>query len=288
MSITTLNIETDGIRGLITKGKTLEWWGSIPLAPGVIRDGTVLDQQALGEAINEMLKDKKTVDRNKIVFSLTGLHFTFRILPIPKSKPAELAATIRRAAKKEMPLPLEELYLSWQQLDTKGDRQDVFVLGVPKEPVDLMKEALKAANIKPYIMDVKALALARVADCREALLLDLEPDNFGITLVVDGVPSIMRTFIPRRGDTLLEDNVRRLAAEVVRTVEFFNRDHVENPLSPSTPVFLTGAMADNEETTRIVQGEIEYPLKSLLLPFVHDSTFPVASYAVNIGLALRG
>ena len=285
--VTTLNIETSSIRALVLNGKSIEWWGSAPLEPGIVRDGSVLEQQSLGQAIYGLLKGLK-ISREKMIVSLTGLHFTFRVLTVPKLKSDELDSAIRRTAQKEMPLPLEELYLTWQLLGFKGGKQDVFVLGVPREPVDLIIKALADVHIKPYIMDLKALALARIASRKEALVLDLEPDNFGITLVAEGSPTIMRTFIPRRGDMILEDNVRRLAGEIVRTVEFYNRDHTENPIAPDLPVFLTGELADNPDTSVIVQDEIEYPITPLLLPFAHDPTFPIASFAVNAGLALRG
>ena len=87
---------------------------------------------------------------------------------------------------------------------------------------------------------------------------------------------------------ILEDNVRRLGGEIVRTMEFYNREHAENPISEDTPVYLTGEMADSPNTSVIIQEEIEYPLKSLLIPFAHDPSFPIASYAVNLGLAMRG
>lgn len=285
--VTTLNIESSSIRGLIRDGKTIEWWGSTPLEPGVVRDGTVLEQQALAQTIEAMFQGAKKTRENVIV-SLTGLHFTFRILNVPKVKSSEVVAAVKRVAQKEMPLPLEELYLTWQTLGMKDNRQEVFVVGVPREPIDLLIGSLKEAKIKPYIMDLKSLALARVAANSNALLLDLEPDNFGITLVAEGVPRIMRTFIPRRGDMILEDNVRRLAGEIVRTVEFYNRDHTENPIGTDLPVFLTGEMADNPDTEKIVQEEIEFPIQGLNIPFNYDPSLPVASFAVNMGLALRG
>ncbi len=286
-SIPTLNIESNNIKGLVLNGKTIQWWGSVPLEHGVVRDGTVLEQKALAEAVNALFKNLKG-KRDKFIVSITGLHFTFRILNIPKTKPKDLVPNIRQAAQTEMPLPLDELYLTWQMLGVKGNRQDIFVVGVPKEPIDLLIAALGQARVKPYVMDLKALALARAVNCRNGLLLDLEPDNFGITVVAEGIPSIMRTFIPKKGEMILEDNVRRLGGEITRTMEFYNREHSENPITSDTPVYLTGEMASSPDTSVIIQEEIEYPVKSLMLPFSYDPTFPLASYAVNIGLALRG
>jgi len=285
--IVTLNIEASSIRGLILNGKTIELWESLPLEPGIVRDGIVLEQETLGHRIDSLF-NRMNAPRDKTIVSLTGLHSTFRILSLPRVKPDQMDAAVRRAARKEMPLPIDELYLSWQPLAIVNNKQDVFVLGVPREAVDVTTQALLHANIKPHIMDLKALALARVSNCGEALLLDLEQENYGITLVANGVPAIMRTFIPKRGDTILEDNIRRLAGETMRTVEFYNRDHSDNPLSPDTPVFLTGEMADNSETAEAIRDAIQYPICPLELPLAYESTMPVPSYAVNIGLALRG
>lgn len=286
-AVTTLNVESGSVKGLVLNNKTVQWWGSIPLEPGVVRDGTVLEQKALAEAVQSLFQGHKG-KRDKVVVSLTGLHFTFRILNIPKTKPSELVPNVRRAAEKEMPLPMEELYFSWQVLSTKGNRQDVFVVGVPREPIDLLIAALGKAKVKPYVLDLKALALARTVNCRNGLILDLEQDNFGITVVAEGLPSIMRTFIPKKGEMILEDNVRRLAGEIVRTMEFYNREHAENPITTDTPVFLTGEMADSPDTSVVIQEEIEYPIKKLMLPFSYDPSFPIAYYAVNLGLAIRG
>ena len=58
-SVATLNIESTNVKGLVLNGKTVEWWGNIPLEPGVIRDGTVLEQRALSDAVNSLLKGHK-------------------------------------------------------------------------------------------------------------------------------------------------------------------------------------------------------------------------------------
>lgn len=286
-SVTTLHIEASSIKGLVLKGRKVVWWDGAPLEPGIVRDGLVLEPRELGRAIDALFTAGQ-VPRDKVILSLNGLHSTFRILTVPQLKPMQMADTIRRVAKKEMPLPLDELYLSWQPMRSSGNKQEVFVLGVPREAVDVLVKAIGYASIKPYVMDLKALALARVANRADALILDLEPENFGITLIANGFPAIMRTFIPKRGDMILEDNVRRLAGEILRTVEFHNRDHPTNPLGPETPVFLTGETTLKPGTEDIVQSEIQYPIEALRPLLEYEASFPVAPYVINIGLGLRG
>lgn len=56
-----------------------------------------------------------------------------------------------------MPLPLEELYLSWQAIRGRHDELDFFVLGVPKNLIDAVVQTLEMAGLEPYLMDLKSL-----------------------------------------------------------------------------------------------------------------------------------
>ena len=39
--VVSLNIEADSIRALVTQGKRVSRWGSLPLEPGLVKDGLV-------------------------------------------------------------------------------------------------------------------------------------------------------------------------------------------------------------------------------------------------------
>jgi len=66
--------------------------------------------------------------------------------------------TISREARKEMPISPETLYLSWQSVPADDSLQRIYVLGVPRDLVDAHVEALQAARLVPYVMDLKPLA----------------------------------------------------------------------------------------------------------------------------------
>ena len=282
----TLSISATSIRLLSVEGKHVQKWGDAPLAAGLVSDGLILQPKAVGETIDALFKSTK-VPKERAITSLTGLSFTHRILSLPRMKPALLGEAILRGAKKEIPLPLEELYLSWQAIGSKDDEIDYFVLGVPRNLIDTMVQTLEEAGIEPYIMDLKPLALARAANRGDALIVDLEPDCFDIVLVANGILTIIHTITPKGEGASLEDNIRRLTNELSKTVRFYNSSHPENLLSLSTPLLLTGELSSDAAITKLIQAEIEYPVEPLVPPLEFPADLPVALYATNMGLALK-
>ena len=280
----TLNISSTSIRLLSVKGRKVKKWGSAPLAPGLVRDGLIAQPKAVGAAIDALFKSMR-VPKKRVITSLTGVSFTYRILNLPRMKPAHLEEAILRGARKEMPLPLEDLYLSWQAIGSGQDEWDFFILGMPRVLADAMVQTLAEAGIKPYLMDLKPLALARAANRRDALIVALEPDCFDIILVANGIPAIMHTMTPKGMN--LEDNIRRLTDELSKTVEFYNSSHPQNTVSPTTPLLLTGELSADAAAGKLINAEVEYPVEPLIPPLEFPPDLPAALYATNMGLALK-
>ena len=281
-----LNISATSVRILSAKGRRVEKWGTAPLSPGLVKDGLIIQPEAVARAIDALFKSTG-IPKERVIISLTGLPFTYRIMTLPRIKTALLEEAIQRGARKEIPLPLEELYLSWQAIGGSRDELDFFVLGVSRNLVDAIVQTMIAAGLEPYLMDLKPLALARAANRGEAVIVDLEPDCFDIILVTGGVPAIMRTISPGGEGASLEDNVRRLADGLSKTVNFYDSSHPGNTLSLATPLLLTGELSSDDATIKLIQSESEYPAEPLvpLLKFPPD--FPVAIYAANMGLVLK-
>jgi len=282
----TLSINNRSIKILSVKGRQVKKWGNLALTNGLVRDGLILQPQAVGEAIATLFKSTG-IPKDKVITSLAGLSFTYRFLSMPRTKPALLNEAILRAAKKEISLSLDELYLSWQLLPGQGDEQSYFLLGVPRNLVDALEDTLKIAGIEPYLMDLQSLALARAANRRDAIVVNMEPDCFDIVFIANGIPAVIHTIVPRSEGATLEDNIRRLADELTKTAAFYQSHHPESPLNPATPLLLTGELSLEAPAGGLLQSEIEYPIESLVPPVDSPPELPVASYITNIGLALK-
>jgi len=282
----TLNIATTSIRLLSVSGRRVKEWGSTPLEAGLIRDGLILQPKAVGAAIDSLFKSTK-VSKEQVIISVSGLPFTHRILNLPRMKPELVEEAIELAARREIPLPLEELYLSWQAIGGRDDEVGFFVMGVPRKLIDAVIQTMTQAGITSYLIDLKQLALARAANRKDALIVSLEPDCFDIILVADGIPAVMHTITQKGEGASIEDKIQRLKYELSRTVGFYNSSHAENPLDPATPLLLTGELVADAATRELIQSQTEHPIELLTPELQFSPRLPLASYAANMGLALK-
>lgn len=282
----TLNISSREVRVLATSGNQVLKWGVAPLQPGQVKDGLVQDPAAVGRAIGAVFQSLG-LPRAGIWVTMSGLSFTYRLLTLPKMNGTQLREAVMRAARKEMAVPLEELYLSWRVVGTRAEETDVFVMGVPHNPVDELSRTLGHADIRAAGMDIKALALARAAGHAQAVIVDFEPDCFDIVIVAGGLPVTLHSVSPRGEASAAEDDVRHLADELARTVSFHNITHPEHPLPVETPLVLTGSLSEPPAVTEVLQAATGFRIEALTGPLKHPPGFPVARFAANLGLSVK-
>lgn len=282
---TAVSIEGEDIRILVTRGNSVVSWQDVRLEPGLVKEGVIADPEGVGAALKALL-DSQSVSGGRLIASVTGFRSLARVLDLPKMKPELLAEAVTREAKREMPVPMEDVYLSWQPLAPDDGHQPVFALGVPRDILDPLLKAMTAAKRHPSAIDTKPLALARAANCDEAIIADIEPDSADIVVVTRGVPVIMRTVVERAGEPSGDERVERFCEEVARTVKFYNDTHRQEPLEPSTPIFLTGSLALSV-TVESLEALSQYRVEPLSPPLDYPPDLPVHTYAVNIGLALK-
>jgi len=281
----TLNLEGQSIRLLAVRGESVTSWQEVPLEAGMVKEGIVADPDGVGAALKAAL-ESPSMSGGRLIASITGIRSIARVLELPKMKSEMLEEAVGREAKREMPVPMEDIYLSWQSLGTYDGQQRVFALGVPRDILDPLVKAMTVAKRHPWAVDTKPLALARAANRDEAVIADVEPGSADIVLVTRGVPVIMRTVVERLGDPDGAERIERFRDELARTVKFYNDTHRQEPLEPSTPIFLTGSLAQSAMTEPL-EALAQYPIETLLPPLDCPPGFPVHTYAVNIGLALK-
>jgi type IV pilus assembly protein PilM len=281
-----LSIENDCIRAVQTRGRQLLRWGQCPLRPGWMQDGVVHDMQEVGTAIDGLLTEEQ-FSRQRVVVGITGLRAMSRMVTMPRMQGSLLSGAVIREAKRVLPVPLDELYLSWLVIRDSGSQQDVFLLGVPRELVDSTVQSLHIAGLRADAMEVKPLALARVVNQSRAVVVGLEAESLETCIIVDDLPVVMRAGSPVGETHVSLDKVGRLVEELSSTVRFYNDTHKDAALASDTPLYLTGGLAADSALRQAMEGALPYPVVSLETPFVCPPGFPVALYAANLGLALK-
>ncbi|MCR4393507.1 MAG: pilus assembly protein PilM, partial [Dehalococcoidales bacterium] len=206
-----LDITNSDIRVLEVKGDKITRWSTTPIPEDSIKDGIIVEPHTLSVIIDNIFKTLN-LNKNRVICSITGLPFIYRVISMPHSTRAVTDEAVERAARKEMSLTQEEIYLVWQatQTTTSKDELDYFVLGVPKNALSPLIETLSAAGVKPYIVDLKPLALARAASRNDALILSLERGYFDIVIVADGLVRVMHSVNPASRISDIMGNVNEL------------------------------------------------------------------------------
>jgi hypothetical protein len=282
----TLAIESTDVRLLTARNGRVDKWSSVPLPSGLIAEGVITDPAEMGKILDELLKVDQ-LDRKHVITSLAGLRAIPRILNLPRLQASLMEQTIAREARREMPLSMDNLYISWQSLPAEGEQQRIYLLGLPREPVDAQVRSLQAAGITPYVMDLKPLALIRVANQEEAVITNLERDTFDVILVSNYAPTIMRTFslAADTGDT--QARVDRLLEELAQTIRFYNDSHRGATLKPATAIHISGRELNNAEMLEYMRSASDRAVERLTPPMPCPEDLPVMEYATNLGLLLK-
>jgi len=285
--VVTLDADSTAIRILEITGGKVKKWASIPLEVGEVEEGAVSELPDLGTMVKQLMSSSD-IKAKKVNVSLSGLYSISRILPM-SNLPGGLTTeeAVLEIAKDVMPLSEDRLYLSWQTITAGGGEQNALLVGVPREVIDSEVQSLRAVGINPSVLELKAMALTRVVNKEQAIILNIDPASFDIIVAVNGIPEIMRT-LPWQQDKLTqEDKVEHLALNIELTVDFYNLRHLDAHLDPATPLFITGQMSEDVTLGEKLEARLGYPIEPLVPPLECPENLPISQYAVNIGLALR-
>jgi hypothetical protein len=294
--ITTVNFEGNQIRFLIVQGNKILSWRTRKIPPELMNQGQIQNPQTIGHVIAATIKELKGSRRN-VISSVTGQRSVHRILRIPNIKDNLLEETIRRKSRQEFAIPIDETDIHWRILKRTENQIVLYVLAIPMNIVDQQVAALKAAKIKPRVMDIKPLALQRLVDQGTALIVNLEVYSLSVIILVNQVPVLVRTVPLETGNLTPETRVDLLGQELARTVKYYNESNKTNRLPEDTAVYLTGALfdttqidsrlEDSSDLTARLQSRTPYNIKIPATPFELPKDFSLTTYAVNLGLALK-
>ncbi|MFW6125894.1 MAG: pilus assembly protein PilM [Chloroflexota bacterium] len=284
-SCTSVYIGESAIRALELHGKRPHRWGMVPLEEGAVRDGVILDEEAVVGKLRDMWISQQVGSR-RVVAGISGINCLYRVLTFPELPDSLLPEAVNREAARTLGIPMDQVYVSWQRIGSRGEEARVYLAAAPRNAVDRLIRTLRRAGLNPAIMDLRPLAIARTTTEQNALLLDLQPASLDIVVRMDGNPAVVRSVSLPREDPL-EEKVPIIREELRRAVTFFNASHPEQPVGPDVPLLVSGELADQEEAWPRIAGGETRPVKPLPPPVDTPRDFPAHEYTANIGLAFK-
>jgi len=285
--VTTLFIRDTSINLLVMKGEQVEKWASLPLEPGLVSQGLIVDEEQVADKVKQIFKETGA-STSKVITALSGDDSLYRIITLPELPEAVFPEAIRREVKRTIPTPLEDIYYSYQHLPSVMSRESrIFLVAFPRNLADALVRTMRQAGIKPYIMDLAPLALSRIPDEPRAVIVNARLDHLDVAVITDRLPQVIRRLSLPGETESLEERLPLIAEEFNRTVAFYNSSHVDNPVDATVPVFVCGDLVEEPETWQSVVGGAGYQVSALSSPVESPEGFNPNEFMVNIGLALK-
>jgi len=285
--VTTLFIRDTHINLLVMTGLRVEKWSSLPLEPGLVSHGLILDEAGVASKVKQIFKETGA-QTNKVITALSGHDSLYRIITLPELPEAVLPEAVKREATRTMPTSLEEVYFAYQSLPAPKGEGRVFVATFPRNLTDALARTLRQAGVMPYIMDLAPLALCRIPDEESrAIIVNARLEHLDVMVIADRLPQVIRRLSMPTETPSLEDNLSLIAEEFERTIAFYNSSHMEHPLDSTVPVFVCGDLVEAPDTWQSMVGRSGYSVSTLPSPVESPEGFNPNEFMVNIGLALR-
>ena len=283
--VATIHIDSSAIWVLVAKGRQLRKWANMPLEPGMVKDGVIQDEDAVASKVRDLWK-KQRIGRRRVVAGISGINCLYRLIALPELSASILPEAVKREASRTLGVPMEQLHLSWQTLPSIRDETLVYLAASPKNSVDSVISTLRKAGLDPYLMDLKPLAMARVATEPKAIIIDLQPASFDVVVTVEGIPHVVRS-LALAPESSLEEKLPVVKGELDRAITFYNSSHADKPIEPSVPLLVCGELAQQEDAWNLLLGRQSRPVQALPLPMETPKDFPPGQYVANIGLAIK-
>ena len=140
---------------------------AVDLPLGAVRDGEVMDPEALGQALKRLFAEHRLPKRVRV--GIANHRTLMRTIDLPPlERESEIAAAVRLHAPEHIPMPLDQAVTDHHVLglvDTpEGPRMRVVVVATDRSSIDRLLEALRIAGLRPAGIDLSAFALIRALD----------------------------------------------------------------------------------------------------------------------------
>lgn len=186
-------------------------FASVATPQGSIRDGVVVDFEAVGAALKKLHKEGK-FGSNRINLAAAGGAVFVRPVVFPKMSESALRKSIRFEASRYLPGSVEDSHIDFAILGAAGDKQmNVIVVAAPKDIVNSRMKATQAAGLEVDGVDVEAFAIYRALlesfdselTIKTVGIVDIGATSTSVSVIHDRAFAMNRT-IPYGGETLTE------------------------------------------------------------------------------------
>jgi type IV pilus assembly protein PilM len=206
-----LDIGTSGVRAAelsFGKGRvTLEKFGQVALPSGAVRDGEVVDSDAVAAAIKQLWAHTKFSSK-KVIIGVANQKVIVRQVDLPWMPADELKSSLAFQVQDFLPMPVEQAVLDFHPLEELAGEGGSRVLrgllvAASRDMVNVNLEAVRKAGLSTTMVDLTPFAVVRSLSDRDDLgmgtqveaLVDVGAKVTNIVVHESGVPRFVRILL---------------------------------------------------------------------------------------------
>ena len=210
-----LDIGTSGVRAAeITTSKggaTLERFGQVALPAGAVRDGEVIDADAVAAAVKQLWAQAK-FSTKKVIVGVANQKVVVRQVDLPWLPVGELRKSLAFQVQDYIPMPVEQAILDFHPLEefaneSGGRMLRVLLVAAARDMVDSALLAVQKAGLQPAMVDLTSFAVLRslytpsaIGSVEAEALVDVGASVTNIVVHQGGVPRFVRILLMGGGD----------------------------------------------------------------------------------------
>ena len=270
-----LDIGTSGVRAAeLSMGKglaTLERFGQVALPPGAVRDGEVIDTDAVAIAVKQLWAQAKFRSK-RVVVGVANQKVVVRQVDLPWLPVAELRKSLAFQVQDFIPMPVEQAILDFHPLEEFTDESGarmlrVLLVAAGRDMVGSAMDAVTKAGLQPTMVDLTSFAVLRslvsgsgISTVEAEALVDIGANVTNIVIHQGGVPRFVRILLMGGAD-ITDAIAERLGvpleqAEAVKQSSGLATSAATSDGQPATRAIETAGTAFVEE----VRGSLDYYL----------------------------
>jgi len=190
-------------------------YGYANFPEGAIVEGIIVDPKEIATALTPLLKSMTygKITSRRVSASVPVAKVFTRVLELPPMNPSDLAQAVRLEAEQYIPVPLPDLYIDSEIIETGPEHNQVLMVAAPRAIVDSYIKLFDMMELEVAMVESSMAAATRAivsaaALNRPTLVADIGSKSIDLT-VHDKVIRLTDT-IAMGGDTLTEQLVKDL------------------------------------------------------------------------------
>jgi len=177
---------------------------------GIVQSEQIIDSKKLAEEIRILLgsAQPKPIKTKNVIFSIPETKAFIRTIEIPKMTVKEAREAVKWETEANIPISVDKVYLDWQVIDARGEKEEILVVAVPKNIVDAYYEAATLAGLSPLAIEVDVMATIRsltgsAKNSQPILIADIGAEHTSLAICQNQIPYFTSS-IPLSGNTFTE------------------------------------------------------------------------------------